>query len=542
MADDDAKLEAALSMSAMTDYSDVSAIVDDEYTADDIPTLELNNWILNGTKALVSTPAALKWGVWSSTLSDENGDFTANPVLTATTSGSYSTAGFTVTFGGDTWPKQTVTTWYSGSTVLGTQTDDVTGFTHFISREVSGYNKIVIEFVGTDVPYRRVKIVQIDYGEIFVWSGESIISASVLEEVNLTGSELTINTLDLSIHDENSDFNMLNPSGTYEYLQQRQQLRVTEYINGAAVNMGRYYLTTWKNSSIATADFEAQDMVGVFDGITYTTSQMWAGATVAAIIADIMSAAGFTKYSIESSIASETLTGYIPVVTVREALHQVCFAARCSVISKRDGTLLITRLPSSEDANAISKSQKMGSQTITQNDLVNSVAVTAYTFAAASSTSQLYSAELEAGTYTITFSTPAKGLTISGGTITQSGINYAVVTVTTAGTVTVTGYQYSSSATTYTVEADGLTDAKRSQATVDSIYLISPANGADVAQFVYDDYQSRIVQKFEIAVEDEGIGDNVEVETMLDLSKTGVIVSMDIDLTGGFTATLEVRG
>jgi hypothetical protein len=227
---------------------------------------------------------------------------------------------------------------------------------------------------------------------------------------------------------------------------------------------------------------------------------------------------------------------------VREALHEACFAARASVISKRDGSILFIRLPSSENAGIFEKSRKFGNQTITQNDLVNSVAITAYEWAAASGSTQLYSATLAAGIYEITFDAPAMGLSCSGGTITKSGINYAVVAVTSAGTVTITGRKYESSTSVYTIEEPGLTNTKRAQATIDGNYLLSPDKAEAVAQFIYDDYQRRIVQKFKIAVDDEEVGDNVDVDTMLGARKAGVITSMKIDLTGGFLADLEVRG
>jgi len=542
VADADAKAEASISMSNVLSYSDYDKLRDDEYSSDDIPTCELNNFLLDGNTDIPDYLSTANFGVWSNSLTDENGDFITNPVLTLTTSGSYSTAGFTVTFWGDTWPKQTVTTWYNGTTVLGTSTDTCTGFTHFIDNAVNGFNKITIEFVGTDTPYRRIKICEIDYGEIFSWTDNDIVSANVLEEVNLTSEELTINTLDLTIHDASASFNMLNPSGVYEYLQQKQQFRVQGYVDGSIIPMGFYYLDTWENSSAVIAKFSAYSIIGVMDTVTYQTSSMWSSATVSTIVASIMAVAGVTRYSIDSGIASQTLSGYIPICTCREALHYVCFAARASCISKRDGSIKIIRLPSSETEIKIEKSQKMGDQSIKQNTLVNSVAVTAYAFTQSTDESDLYSEDsLDAGTYNITFDNPSVISGISRGTLLSSGINFAKVQLTSSGSLKIYGYEYNSSTTIYTVEASGLTDSKRSQATIDSIYLISKSNAQSVAQFIYDDYQRRIVQDFEIAVTSEKIGDNVDVDTMLNYRKSGTITSLDMDLTGGFLAKCEVR-
>jgi len=543
LTDPTAKTEAAYSMDDLMAYSDFARIKDESFEADKIATFEHNCWVLDGSMSLVpANPTYLAWGVWSDSLADANGDFAANPQLEATFANVHTSAGITFTFVGDSHPRQVVISWYYGTTLLAAQTYTVDAMSYFAKRVVENYNKVSIQFIGTSVPHRRIKIAEIDYGQIKTWSRDALISAAILEEINLTSSEISVNTLSFSVHDGDDDFNMLNPSGVYAALQKKQVLTAREYVNGSLVKMGKFYLDTWKNPSAAIADFEAYDAMGLFDTITYKTSSMWSGVAAGTVFAGIFAAAGWTEYSIETGIASELVSGYIPVVTVREALHQLCFALRCSCMPNREGVIEIRRLPSSSAAKAIEKSQKFGSQSITQNSLVNSVAVTAYAFTAAASSSQLYSTTLAAGSYEIIFSQPATGLTISGGTITASGINYARITVPAAGTVTISGYAYEASEAVYTYEASGLTDNTRSQATVDGIYLVSGNKAVALAQFLYEDYRRRIVQSFSLALEDEKVGDNANVDTMLGTRKSGVITKLDINLTGGFIADCEVRG
>lgn len=543
LTDATAKTEAVYFMSDLLEYSDFAQIKDESFEADKIATFEHNCWILDGSMSLVpANPTYLAWGVWSDSLADANGDFATDPKLEATFASVHTSAGVTFTFVGDSHPRQIAISWYFNATLLAAQTYTVDAMSYFAKRLVEGYNKVSMRFIGMSVPYRRVKIAEVDFGQIKIWSREALISANILEEINLTSSEISVNTLSFSVHDEDEDFNMLNPSGVYAALAKKQVLTVKEYLNGSPIKMGKFYLDTWKNPSVAVADFEAYDAMGLFDTITYKTSSMWSNAAAGTVFANIFASAGWTEYSIETAVASELVSGYIPVVTVREALHQLCLALRCSCMPNREGMIEIKRLPSSATARTIEKAQKFGSQSITQNSLVNSVAVTAYAFTAAASASQLYSATLAAGSYEIIFSQPATGLTISGGTITASGINYAKITVPAAGTVTISGYAYEASEAVYTFEAFGLTEAKRSQATVDSIYLVSSNNALALAQFLYDDYQRRIVQSFSLALAGEKVGDNADVDTMLGARKSGVITKLDIDLAGGFIADCEVRG
>jgi len=132
--------------------------------------------------------------------------------------------------------------------------------------------------------------------------------------------------------------------------------RESEYINGNPVKMGTFYLDTWENSAQYVASFTANDIIGLFDSITYKTSSMWTNVVASIIFDDIFATAGWTKYNIETSIANELISNYIPAVSVRKALHQLCFALRCSCIPDRNGVIQIKRLPSADIVNAIEKS------------------------------------------------------------------------------------------------------------------------------------------------------------------------------------------
>ncbi len=540
-----AKTEADYNMSDLYATSNYSQIKNDLYSTDAgrAPTLELNRWILGDVGAFVPDDTGeITWGVWSNSSSDDNGDFETDPELDVAFSSSHTSSGITFTFAGDTFPQQVTITWLSGSLMLASRTFTVDAMTYFADLTIEDYDAVKIVFTGMQLPYRRLKIAEIDFGEFKAWGKEGVISANILEEVNPSSSEVTINTLDFTVYDEDEEFNMLNPSGVYASLKEKQELTITEYVDGKAVPMGKFYLETWENSSSVVAAFTAYDVIGYFDTITYKTSPMWHGETAGEAFAQIFNAIGWSDFFVEESVASELVYGYIPVVSVREALHQLCFALRAACIPNRNGTVEIKRLSFDTDAIAVEKSRKYGDQSIKQNTLVNSVAVTAYNFAAASSASQLYSAELAAGVYDIAFSEPAANLSISGGTINSSGINYANITVESARTVTITGHKYESSTTTYTCETDNLADSARSQATADGIDVVSPANGAALAQFLYEDYRRRVVQSFGLILENEAAGDIVDVDTMLGARKTGIITKMNIDLTGGFIADCEVRG
>ena len=539
-----AKPEVAYSMTDKLAKTSFAQIKDDVYTvdADSRETLEHNNWLGNGATLLApDDPASITWGLWSKKLSNSAGAFASPPTLNAAFTTAHTSAGITFSFAGDTYPTTVTITWYNGTTTLASSTFTVTGFKFFAELTVANYTAVKMAFNGTKIPKRRVKIAEIDYGALIIWAKGNIISASILTEVDPTSAELTIDTLDFSVHDDNAKFNMLNPGGAYVALQKKQEMTVTEYIDGAPVQMSKYYLDTWKNGSPTTADFETVGVLGLFDTCEFKTSALYAGTAASTIYAAIFAAAGFTNYTVDAAVGAELVYGYLPVVSVREALHQLSFALRAAVLQTRTGGLHITRLPSAAAPVAIEKSRKLGTPTVEQRELINSVAVTAHAYTAGAST-QLFSQSLTAGTYDIRFDKPATGLSITGATIASSGVNYALVTVSSSGTVTITGTPLVDSTKVYVYEAGNLDAASRAQASVADSTLVSAANAAALAQFLYEDYQRRIVQSFKLTLEDEMPGDNADVDTFLGARATGIFTKLEIDLTGGFLADCEVRG
>jgi len=546
LVDPTAKADVSYAMPDKLAASDLADIGDNLYVVEaaDRATLEPNQWVLDGTKrAAPDDASSITWGAVTGTRTDDTTRaFAVPPVLTLTFGTVHTVPGLTFTFAGDAYPAELQVDWYYNTALLATETYNPTGMLFSLAQLVEDFNKIVITFTETSLPGRRVKIAELDYGQIVVWSKGKLRTASIASEVNPTGAEILIDTLDFSVIETSEMFNMLNPQGVYVALQKKQQLIVTEYLDGVAIAMGTFYLDTWENTSPVSSHFTAYSILGVFQEQQYTPATMLAGTAASVAFAAVFAAAGWTDYTIDATVGAELLYGYPPAGTVRQALQHLCVATRSTCKATRAGGVAIVRLPNATVAKPIEKNRKQGGLTMAQRTLKNSVAVTAYAFTLDTTTSALYKATLAAGTYDVQLSTPAATLTITGATIVSSSLLAARITVAAPGVVTITGYKYTPQTSSWVYEAPDLTAATRSQATVPGVFLISAENAAAVAQFIYEDYQRRILQGFTLTVEDEDLGDNVDVDTMLNARKTGVITTMNINLTGGFLAETVVRG
>ena len=507
---------------------------DEVKSATSIQTCEKNQTLLDGTFELIKSRDDQDYGFWSSEISDAEGNFAINPMLTRNFTEYHTTAGLTFDFTGDSLPKTMIVTYYRGGTVLGAFTHKIDKRTYLAMNTVENYNKVTLEFTGTQVPYRYIKMSELIWGVVKVWSQDAIVSGSILEELNLTSNEVSINELEFEIYDRANDFDILNPQGIYQTLQQRQPLTVTEYINNEPVEMGIFYLSEWESTVGKIAHFKASDILGVLDKMMYKQKTMWNNTSALSIFQDIFNQGQFSNYVVSDEISTLTLSGYVPIISIREALHQVCFALRCTINAGRDGLIHIERIAESK-ANPIDKGSKSNTK-ITQEPLTNSVLINAYNFTLGSS-EQLYSESLGVGRYEI--SVEASGTkTCTGGTITEQGLNYVIVNVTTAGTVTINGLRYIESITKYVKTAEIFNNLQ--QIEVSGVYCISNSNAQEVADYLYNDYQRRITQEFTLILEDEEVGDTVDVE-IENTTKQGIITRLETNLTSGYITECTVR-
>jgi len=134
-------------------------------------------------------------------------------------------------------------------------------------------------------------------------------------------------------------------------------------------------------------------------------------------------------------------------------------------------------------------------------------------------------------------------LNITGGTITTSGANYAVVSVATTGVVILTGQGY-----TETKQIHGVYDESLDPSTpqnilnVDEATLVHGGNVDAIAECVFNYYQKRYRQTVTLYAPDIEIGKSASIETYQNNSIVGIIEKLDMDLSGGYRVKTEISG
>lgn len=481
-------------------------------------------------------------------MSDEHGNFTTPLVLEINFTEPHSSMGLTLIFSqtGDFCNKLNIKYYDLKNNLLKDLNFTPNKHKYICKGVVENYGKIIITFYSTNNPYRYLKLYKILYGAEIVFEGDNLMSANVLEEIDLLSSEISINTLDFTVYSEDDDFSIINPQGFYRLLQQRQKLEATEtFIKEDKVkNMGTFYLDKWKNEKEKTMKFKAIDLIGVIDKTDFHGG-MYTNILFKDLIEEIFTSAGLEsdEYEIQEELKNLTLTGYIPICSHREAIQQAVFAIGAVADCSRSEKIKIYKVENVEENNIIEKTNIFqGTKTIKQNELVTGVEIVSHNYRKGTELEKVYDGTVDEGQTKILFDEPVHDITCENVEIVEYNCNYAIVNAAGETDIIINGYKYKDNLQTYLVEVEQLNAAqKQNTLKIKSAYLVNKSNARTVAKRVLDYYQKTYKTGFDFLLNDETVSEDVEIEGDFEQKLVGHITKLDIDLTGGFIAGTELN-
>ena len=376
--------------------------------------------VLDGTAtAFPSVPEQSNLGLWSEQISNDNGTFTEPIVLTLTSEGNYSSSGFTFTFDkyNNIFATHINIHWYriSGEEIidLGEENFYPDNAVYSCLKKVEFFNKVVITFYSINMPQNRLKLRVIDYGYGTFFYGDELRGVKLIQEIDPISTQISINTADFTL-DSKSDM---------EYsFQEKQPLSV--YFNGELKAKTFVKKSTRKAKRLWS--IQSEDYIGLMDSIPYYGG-IYTNKSAVELLTDIFTVAK-VPYSIDGVFAKAVVTGYIPYTTCREALMQVAFAIQAVVDTSNSEVVRVFAL--GEDVKqTIPLNRIMQGQNFVDEETVTGVEVAVHSYKAINETVDAYDAT-ESGTgqnIFVKFSEPLHTLSITNGTITKSGTNYAVI-------------------------------------------------------------------------------------------------------------------
>ena len=272
----------------------------------------------------------------SDSMSDIDGYFTANPVVEFDIGILINTLGFTMNFSDYNYPETIKISAYNGSNLLLDETLTITDSNTLWDVDLNSYNKIRVEFIKLYNPYSRAQLVEVDFGKVETFENKEIISLALDETMNLSNQTIEQNQLSLKIEDVDKKFNILNPTGIYSYLLQKQPFTLefgVETIKDVFeyTEMGRFFLKEWTVSE-NVVDFTTRDIFYLSentDWIPETCSDLYEFAE------SLMTQGSIVNYNIDNSLIGMTFVTPTEGISILKGLEYLGVASGTVVYEDR---------------------------------------------------------------------------------------------------------------------------------------------------------------------------------------------------------------
>lgn len=526
-------------------------------TSKNYATLEMNDFVLDGSAEFFpDNPGDEFFGWWSRDLSGADGVFSNPPVLTVNFTEKHSSMGITIYFpdSPNEWAGSLNIKWYDGiGNILNSKDFYPDKAIYFCEQSVTDFEKVELTFFSTALPHRYLKVSEIMFGLIKMFTGKDLESARIYEEIDPVSSSLPINTLNFSFRDSEGKFSPLNLEGTYALFQQRQWFKVRSYINGVKNDLGTYYYSNFEvpDTEDTVAQMSCVNLLGVID-TTEFKGGIYTDKPALDLVSEILTSAGLgaSEWTIDESLSDKRLTGWIPICSHREALRQVVFAIGGMVDCTRSEKISIYPMPSVQTA-VYDTSRKISGHKIKFSSMVTGCEVAAHQYRPiykfTEDETEIVNDTLTVGKHEIKFKEPMHDLKITTGTasILESGANYAVLNVTTEETVVLKGEEYYDNVTVFGYYKENLPAHQKPNviSLAEDMTLISKDNAQEIAQRIYEYYQNRYSDQGDVILDfdTDKVGSIAKVESTAG-SIQGIVISIDCDLVNGVLGEVKTVG
>ncbi len=321
-----------------------------------IATLEPGRFKLDGSLSFADgeTPAYNgERGYVSQEICGADGVFVVEPTITITFGSTHSSAGLTVSFdqlNGEYATHFTAVAYDASDNVIDTVAiTDNTEVVCVFYGQLLDYKKIVVTVHRWSVGHRRARVLEVDFGLVEVYDDNVLISTDLIEEMDMTSSQLPSTEFGFTVDNSSRRFNILNPTGIYKYLQQRQIVIAELGIDTGGgvieyVPLGRYLLWEWtSDEGSLTASFTARTNLDLMSNYEY--EQLTASSkSLAALAAQIFAQCGISNYEIDPALSAISTNSMSEKVDCKELLQMIAIAGCANIYISRDNVIHLKQL------------------------------------------------------------------------------------------------------------------------------------------------------------------------------------------------------
>lgn len=360
LSNDDIQLSAKITDNGHTNFSNSLAIAQGVDVYKTFETFEWNRFALDGRNILASKSSPIYQGYCSSAISGDGNTtntFSINPKLTITFKEIKEIKGLSLQFDttkNDFVTKLLIKTFGEDGSIIEEIRGkvDLTEYPMFIyNKKFKSFKKMEIEFLETFPSKRRVRVFSILFGITKIIDDEILKSVNFNNDMDLAATSLPTQTMNFTILDTNSIYDVDNPNNINKYLENGQPTTLLlgyQLSNDRVewINVSKTYTTGNITSSgtpeMAEITIDTESILSKLD-IIYDESV----ATPKNLYDLANELVAFTGYSVildlDPVLKQYTTNIVFPKITVREGLQLIANAGMCVIGIHRSGQIYIRR-------------------------------------------------------------------------------------------------------------------------------------------------------------------------------------------------------
>ena len=438
--------------------------------------------------------------------------------------------------------------------------DNIDSGTFHITRAQVGVKKILIEFLQSYAPYQYAHLQEFIIGDNIVFDKNTITDLKTNETTDSISNTLEIDTASLEVYAKQGDNDIFNSSNIKYFIKKNQKMKfeveITDNNITKNIFLGYYYckeITLYENGKIR---IECYSLLGIMDKVIYGASPFSennkTGAdfinTIFTVLAIRIGGNATDYYEIDATalpvVNQNIVSGYIPVVSCREALHHICFVLGLCVLDNRNEKILIKKINNYYISQGIIKPDEIVNNVEFENiEEVKSLKVNINKFTKSDSV-ELVAKITDENMFV--FNSPIDESTL---TFTPN-VGFDAYTASTAirleyynqpFEVEISAKQYSTNKDESIIAKILNTDNYGPELTLMDSPLITKSNGANIVYRWLDYQKAHLLKvKLQYIVTTQQTSDIVKIFLPNNREVVGELVYQSVDVAGGMIANAEI--
>lgn len=360
----DASTSSTLTDNGSMYYSDTQDVVLGKNVEYRYVTLEHNKFILDGGQLIPQIGIdPFFQGYISSAISNSSGVYTSPPVLTIEFSQLFSFIGLTFRFNSEynNYVSEMRIKAYNNNVEVYNQIHNPTSSQFVLDEKIPAVgvfcDKLELHFLKSEPARRRVELSYIMFGIVETFENDRITDSTWSREISLISTRLPKNEFKFTIIDKDLDYNPENPTGTWEYLEERQPVwfqygyeldnDTVEWLDGPNLySIGE--VTVSNAGKLPKVTFTASSVINQLDDIYYRGIYNPLGTSLYDLAVDVLEFAnlpllrgGYEPYIVSTELQSISTTIPVPELSIKEALQLIANAGKCIIDINRLGQIEI---------------------------------------------------------------------------------------------------------------------------------------------------------------------------------------------------------